>query len=80
MGRHKRTGRGTGNETEFPIIEISDISHNVVLCPVNINDHGVEYEGTLLAGQVAFEAEQAAGEAYPTIRPRNDWCVAMAEK
>lgn len=67
-------------ETEFPLINTDKICHNVVSCPVNINDDGVEYEGALVAGQVVFEAEQVEEDAYPTIRPRNDWCMTVAVK
>ena len=66
--------------TEFPVIESGDISHNVISCPVKIDDNGMEYDGTLFAGQVVFEAERGEKDAYPTIRPRNDWSMAVAVK
>ena len=69
-----------GVHTEFPVIESTDISHNVLSCPVKIDDNGEEYDGTLFTGQVVFEAERGEKDAYPTIRPRNDWCMAVAVK
>lgn len=79
-----KDGRFIGNYliegAEFPLIDDNRICHNVASCPVKIDDLGVEYDGTLFVGQVAFEAEHAGGEAYPTIRPRNDWCLAVAVK
>ncbi|CAN0531708.1 unnamed protein product, partial [Scytosiphon promiscuus] len=65
---------------DFPLIDVDDICHNVVSCPVKIDDNGVEYDGTLFVGQVAFEAEQDGPKDYPTVRPRNDWCMAVAVK
>ena len=62
------------------MIDDSEICHNVVSCPVKIDDNGTEYDGTLFVGQVAFEAKQGWGEKYPTVRPRNDWCMAVAVK
>eukprot|EP00903_Cladosiphon_okamuranus_P021047 g19337.t1 len=63
---------------EFPLIPDSQICHNVVSCPVKIDDNGTEYDGTLFSGQIACEAERAAGKSHPTVRPRNDWCLAVA--
>ena len=67
--------------SNFPLIDDKKICDNVVSCPVKIEDNGVKmYDGTLFVGQVAFHAEQAEGEAYPTVHPRNDWCMAVAVK
>ncbi|CAM9437131.1 unnamed protein product [Laminaria digitata] len=65
---------------DFPKIRESDICHNVVACPVKIDDNGFLYDGTLFVGQVALEATQDEGEEYPVVRPRNDWCIAVAVK
>ncbi|CAM9621767.1 unnamed protein product [Ectocarpus sp. 12 AP-2014] len=72
--------RDESDECEYPLIETSEICHNVVSCPVKINDNGVEYDGTLLVGQVALEARNGGEGGYPTVRPRNDWCLAVPEK
>ena len=66
--------------TEFPLINTNDICDNIVSCPVKIDDNGAEYDGTLFTGQVVFEAEQDKTDVYPTLRPRNDWCMAVAVK
>ncbi|CAM9402061.1 unnamed protein product [Ectocarpus sp. 8 AP-2014] len=68
------------DECEYPLVKTSEICHNVVSCPVNINDNGVEYDGTLFVGQVALEARNGGEGGYPTIRPRNDWCLAVPAK
>ncbi|CAM9518984.1 unnamed protein product [Ectocarpus fasciculatus] len=73
-------GKNTGMGGEFPLIRDSALCHNVVSCPVTINDNGYEYDATLFTGQVAFKAERGAEEGHPTIRPRNDWCLAVAVK
>lgn len=65
---------------EFPLIDEHNICHNVVSCPVKIDDNGDVHDGTLFVGQAAFEAEQGGMEEYPTVRPRNDWCLAVAVK
>lgn len=72
--------RDESDECEYPLIETSEICHNVVSCPVKINDNGVEYDGTLFVGQVALEARNGGEGGYPTIRPRNDWCLAVPAK
>lgn len=66
--------------TEFPLINTNKICHNVVSCPVKIDDDGVEYDGTLFAGQVVFEAERVEEDVYPTVRPRYDWCMTVVAK
>ncbi|CAM9981002.1 unnamed protein product [Hapterophycus canaliculatus] len=73
MGNYVRPGH------EFPMIDDNEINHNVVSCPVTINDNGLEYKATLFAGQVALEARGALedGSRFPTIRARNDWCLAV---
>ncbi|CAM9989140.1 unnamed protein product [Ectocarpus sp. 12 AP-2014] len=71
-------GKKTGMSGEFPLI--SSLCHNVVSCPVVIDDNGREYDATLFTGQVAFKAERGAEGGHPTIRPRNDWCLAVVEK
>ncbi|CAN0016004.1 unnamed protein product [Ectocarpus fasciculatus] len=65
------------DESEYPLIDTGKICHNVVSCPVKINDDGVEYDGTLFVGQVALEARDGGEGGYPIIRPRNDWCLAV---
>lgn len=67
-------------EGEFPMIRDSQICHNVVSCPVKIDDNGKEYDGTLFSGQTVCEAKRAGGTGHPTVRPRNDWCLAVAVK
>lgn len=63
--------------TEFPLIDSGDICDNIVTVPVKIDDNGVEYNGMLFTGQVVFEAERDKTDAYPTVRPRNDWCMTV---
>ncbi|CAM9807080.1 unnamed protein product [Ascophyllum nodosum] len=70
--------RGIGSE--FPLVAGGLICHNVVSCPVIIDDNGKKYDGTLLSGQMVYEAERGEKDAYPTIRPRNDWCMAVVAK
>ena len=70
--------RGMG--LEFPLVDDNDICHNVVSCPVKIDDNGTMYDATLFSGQVVFEAKRSEKDAYPTVRPRNDWCMAVAAK
>ncbi|CAN0212405.1 unnamed protein product [Scytosiphon promiscuus] len=74
-------GNSVQASREFPLIDTSEINHNVVSCPVTIEDNGVEYKATLFSGQVALDARDAVeGErAFPTIRPRTDWCLAVEE-
>ncbi|CAB1115585.1 unnamed protein product [Ectocarpus sp. CCAP 1310/34] len=69
-------------EVEFPIIGGRDICHNVVSCPVKIVDVSDrrEYDGTLFAGQTVCEAERPGATGHPTVRPRSDWCMAVAVK
>ena len=74
IGNHKSEG------AEFPKIDEMNICHNVVSCPVKIDDNSDEHDGTLFVGQVAFEAKQGGREKYPTIHPRNDWSIAVAAK
>ncbi len=74
IGKRKPEG------ADFPKIDDSDISHNVVSVPVIIDDNGVEYDGTLFSGQVVCEAERDGERGYPVIHPRNDWCLAVAVK
>lgn len=76
----KFIGNRKSEDEDFPLIETQDICHNVVSCPVKIDDNGVEHDGTLFVGQVAFEAYRGEEEDYPTVRPRNDWCMAVAVK
>lgn len=76
----KFVGQRKSDGAEFPLVDEKNLCHNVVSCPVKIDDNGVEHDGTLLVGQVALEAKRGGGEAYPTVRPRNDWCIAVAVK
>ncbi|CAB1109372.1 unnamed protein product [Ectocarpus sp. CCAP 1310/34] len=71
-------GKNTGEGGEFPLV--TSLFHNVVSCPVAIDDNGYGYDATLLTGQVAYRAERGAKGAYPTMCPRNDWCLAVAVK
>lgn len=64
---------------EFPLINTNKIYDNIVSCPVKVDDNGVEHDATLFTGQVVFEIEKDDKDAYPTVRPRNDWCMAVAE-
>ncbi|CAM9362580.1 unnamed protein product [Ectocarpus sp. 6 AP-2014] len=66
----------------FPTIPDKEICHNVVSCPVKIIDAtvGREYDGTLFAGQTVCEAERPGETGHPTVRPRSDWCMAVAVK
>ncbi|CAM9960870.1 unnamed protein product [Ectocarpus sp. 8 AP-2014] len=73
-------GKNMSMGGEFPLIRDSALCHNVVSCPVTIDDNGHEYDATLFTGQVAFKAEQGAEGGHPTVRPRNDWCLAVAVK
>eukprot|EP00903_Cladosiphon_okamuranus_P009161 g8754.t1 len=57
----------------FPRISTSSISHNVVSCPVKIDDSGRVYDAHLVVGGVALDARDVVGEGCPTVRPRNDW-------
>lgn len=77
-GDGKFVGNRKSKSAEFPSIEEMNIAHNVVSCPVKIDDDGVEHNGTLFVGQVAFDAKQDGGKGFPTVRPRNDWCMAVA--
>ncbi|CAM9693248.1 unnamed protein product, partial [Ectocarpus sp. 8 AP-2014] len=63
---------------EFPLV--TSLCHNVVSCPVAIDDNGYEYDATLFTGQVAYRAKRGIKGIYPTIRPRSDWCLAVAVK
>ncbi|CAN0318814.1 unnamed protein product [Ectocarpus fasciculatus] len=58
------------------------ICHNVVQCPVKIIDATDRrtYDGTLFAGQTVCEAERPGETGHPTVRPRSDWCMAVAVK
>ena len=62
------------------MIDDNNICHNVVSCPVTIDDNGTQYDGTLFSGQVVCGAERAGERGYPIVRPRNDWCLAVAVK
>ncbi|CAM9473636.1 unnamed protein product [Ectocarpus sp. 4 AP-2014] len=66
----------------FPVIPDKEICHNVVSCPVKIIDDtvGRECDGTLFAGQTVCEAERPGETGHPTVRPRSDWCMAVAVK
>eukprot|EP00903_Cladosiphon_okamuranus_P020088 g18451.t1 len=74
LGKRKAAG------AEFPMIRDSEICHNVVSCPVKIIDGMTEFAGTLFSGQTVCEAERAGETGHPTVRPRNDWCLAVAVK
>ncbi|CAM9921353.1 unnamed protein product, partial [Ectocarpus fasciculatus] len=67
---------------DFPMIPGDKICHNVVSCPVKLFDDtvGREYDGTLFAGQTVCEAERPGETGHPTVRPRSDWCMAVAVK
>ncbi|CAB1106036.1 unnamed protein product [Ectocarpus sp. CCAP 1310/34] len=71
-------GKNTGKGGEFPLV--TSLCHNVVSCPVAIDDNGYGYDATLVTGQVAYRAERGAKAGYPTMCPRNDWCLAVAVK
>ncbi|CAM9500875.1 unnamed protein product [Ectocarpus sp. 13 AM-2016] len=73
-------GKNMSMGGEFPLIRDSALCHNVISCPVTIDDNGHKYDATLFTGQVAFKAEQGAEGGHPTVRPRNDWCLAVAVK
>lgn len=73
-------GKNAARDSDFPMICDSDICHNVVSCPVKIDDNGHMYDGTLFSGQTTCEAERAGETGHPTVRPRNDWCLAVAVK
>ncbi|CBN76576.1 conserved unknown protein [Ectocarpus siliculosus] len=66
----------------FPMIPDQEICIDVVSCPVKIIDAtvGREYDGTLFAGQTVCEAERPGETGHPTVRPRSDWCMAVAVK
>lgn len=65
----------------FPTIDADDICHNVVSCPVKIIDvTSGQYDGTLFVGQTVCEAERPGKTGHPTVRPRSDWCMAVALK
>ena len=75
-------GRFTGGG-DFPVIDEGKICHNVVSCPVNIADLDKSYDATLIVGGVALDARdggRGGRGAYPTVRPRNDWCLAVDVK
>lgn len=76
----KFLGKQKAEDGDFPMIRDSAICHNVVSCPVKIDDNGKEYDGTLISGQTVCEAERAIETGHPTVRPRNDWCMAVAVK
>eukprot|EP00752_Nemacystus_decipiens_P007638 g6827.t1 len=65
---------------DFPRIRSSKICHNVVSCPVRVDDNGREYDAALFSGQTVCEAERPGETGHPTVRPRNDWCLAVAMK
>ena len=57
----------------WPMLDISNLAHNVTSVPVTIDDDGVEYKAQLLAGQFVYEYDLDTN----TISPRNDWCIAV---
>ena len=81
-----KDGKFIGRYTDggdFPTINEDSICHNVVSCPVRIEDLGKDYDATLIVGGVALDASDGGGGAgggYPTVRPRNDWCLAVDVK
>lgn len=82
-GDQEHNGEDDGEDGgEFPMIGDDNICHNVVSCPVKIkiDDNGHVYDGTLFSGQTACEGERAGETGHPTVRPRNDWCLAVAVK
>lgn len=60
----------------WPQIDTQDIAHNITSVPVTIDDNGTEYKSHLFAGQFAYEYADESN----TIRPRNDWCIAIEGK
>eukprot|EP00903_Cladosiphon_okamuranus_P021604 g19865.t1 len=66
---------------DFPMISDQVICHNVVSCPVSIVDVTAgHYDGTLFVGQTVCDAERPGETGHPTVRPRSDWCMAVAVK
>lgn len=73
-------GKYTPEGGDFPRIGNLNLCHNVVSCPVKVDDNGHEYDGTLFSGQAVCEGERVEQTGHPTVRPRDDWCLAVAPK
>lgn len=76
----KFLGKEKAKDGEFPMVGENRICHNVVSCPVKIDNNGHIHDGTIFSGQTVCEAERAGETGHPTVRPRNDWCLAVAMK
>lgn len=46
---------------EFPVISVGSICHNVVSCPVKIDDLGSVYDASLIVGGVTLDARDGVG-------------------
>mmetsp|Transcript_17024 Transcript_17024/g.39341 ORF Transcript_17024/g.39341 Transcript_17024/m.39341 type:complete len:369 (-) Transcript_17024:136-1242(-) len=74
----KTTDEPRYNDGIWPAINSNDLNPNVVSCPMLIDDNGVEYDGRLFVGQMAYEMEKQ--ESTATLKPRNDWALAITPK
>eukprot|EP00903_Cladosiphon_okamuranus_P021050 g19339.t1 len=50
-------GKDVPKDADFPLIPSRAVCHNVVSCPVKIDDNGKKYAGTLFSGQTVYTGE-----------------------
>jgi len=60
------------NSSEYPILEMEDVSSGIVQVPVIVDDNGTIYHTKMFAGQFLFDVIDDA-----KIQPRSDWFMAL---
>ncbi|KAF0687045.1 Aste57867_21184 [Aphanomyces stellatus] len=71
----EKTGNYVGfpdEASEFPVIEIGDVSPGYLTVDVTIDDNGVEYKSLMFAGHMSYAVQRG-----DTIVPQLTWAIAL---
>ncbi|OQR89033.1 hypothetical protein THRCLA_09955 [Thraustotheca clavata] len=76
QGNRKRVeAHGQEFESEFPIVDTTDIPRGFCKVDVTIDDNGVEYKSAMFAGHVTYQVQN-----QNTIAPHLSWTIALKDR